>query len=308
MITTIVRNNRNGIIVAALAMSTAIVITLAAADSRTINQQIRRSLPPEAIATARPNFDIATIAHRGASLAAPENTLAAFQLAIDSGYDYIELDVRLTRDGVPVIIHDRTLERTTGVAGYVHETDYADIRELDAGSWFAPEFADQRIPTLEEALQLMSGKACAQYDTKAVPTVVIADTFRRYGFTRECLLVTPGGLGSGEDDTTIRELLRVWPDAAITPVVRRPEDIPEVLKNYPQTRAVRVFPGYVSAEIVDTAHASGLRVVTTTLMQYDSPEYYREIMAAGVDFMMLDKIDSLRQTIAAAKSAAVSRE
>lgn len=94
----------------------------------------------------------AIFAHRGASLYAPENTLAAFRLAIQQGADAIEMDAKLSKDGYVVIIHDQTLDRTTGVQGRVGEMLLSDIRKLDAGSHFSPAFRGEPIPTLEEVL------------------------------------------------------------------------------------------------------------------------------------------------------------
>ncbi|MCL6609799.1 MAG: glycerophosphoryl diester phosphodiesterase, partial [Geminicoccaceae bacterium] len=96
------------------------------------------------------------IAHRGASSRAPENTLAAFRSAREAGAAMVELDARLARDGVLVVIHDSTLDRTTDGHGRVIETDSAEIRRLDAGSWFDPRFRGERVPTLEEALALLA--------------------------------------------------------------------------------------------------------------------------------------------------------
>jgi glycerophosphoryl diester phosphodiesterase len=105
---------------------------------------------------ARP---ILRIAHRGASRHAPENTLAAFDLAIRQGIDAIELDVRLTRDGVPVVLHDDRLDRTTDGRGPIGATPFESVRRLDAGSWFAPRFRGERVPTLAEALDC-AGDRC----------------------------------------------------------------------------------------------------------------------------------------------------
>jgi glycerophosphoryl diester phosphodiesterase len=93
------------------------------------------------------------IAHRGASGDAPENTLAAFRLAAEQGAEWVELDVGLTRDGVAIVIHDDTLERTTDGRGAIDAALFADIRRLDAGRWFAPAFAGERVPELGECLQ-----------------------------------------------------------------------------------------------------------------------------------------------------------
>lgn len=91
-------------------------------------------------------------AHRGASADAPENTLAAFSLAEQQGADGIELDVQLSRDGVPVILHDERLERTSNGRGRVDRVAWRELRDLDVGSWFAPEFSAERLPSLADVL------------------------------------------------------------------------------------------------------------------------------------------------------------
>lgn len=104
------------------------------------------------------NINPTIIAHRGASGDAPENTLSAIQKAIDIGVDYIEFDVRLTKDGIPVVIHDDMVFRTTGYthARYVHDLALDQIKILDVGSWFDRRFAGETIPTLEEVLKVAS--------------------------------------------------------------------------------------------------------------------------------------------------------
>lgn len=97
-------------------------------------------------------MEIEIIAHRGFSAIAPENTLAAFSAAIQHGADSIELDIQLSADGVPVVIHDATLDRTTGTAGNVSEKTLAELKTLDAGAWFNDKYAGERIPTLKEVL------------------------------------------------------------------------------------------------------------------------------------------------------------
>ena len=97
------------------------------------------------------------IGHRGAAASAPENTLAGFAHAAALGVRWVELDVQLSADGFPVVFHDATLERTSNGRGRLVETSLAVLRRLDAGAWFAPEFAGQSIPTLAEALTAISG-------------------------------------------------------------------------------------------------------------------------------------------------------
>lgn len=103
---------------------------------------------------AKPPVLPRVIGHRGAMRYAPENTLAGFREAAKRGAAWIEFDVRLSADGVAVVIHDARLERTTSGRGPVAGTDYAEIAGLDAGAWFAAEFAGARVPRLDEAVRL----------------------------------------------------------------------------------------------------------------------------------------------------------
>ena len=95
------------------------------------------------------------IAHRGASGYYPENTMTAFRKALDMGFHWIECDVRLTKDKQVVVVHDRTVDRTTNAVGEVSSFTLAEIQKLDAGSWFGPKWAGETIPTLEELLLFM---------------------------------------------------------------------------------------------------------------------------------------------------------
>ena len=118
------------------------------------------------------------VAHRGASAYAPEHTLAAYRLAIEQGADFVEQDLAVTKDGVLICLHDPSLERTTDVetkfptrftevaiegktrkAWLANDFTLAEIKTLDAGSWFDPKFAGERVPTFDEAVALIRGKA-----------------------------------------------------------------------------------------------------------------------------------------------------
>ncbi len=114
----------------------------------------------------QPRHRLIRFAHRGASALAPENTLAAFQEAADLGCDWIETDVRLTSDLVPILIHDDTVDRTTDGRGAVGEMEIHSIRSLDAGSWFARRFRGERIPTLDEALEWGRGRCGLNLEIK----------------------------------------------------------------------------------------------------------------------------------------------
>lgn len=99
-------------------------------------------------------------AHRGFSGAAPENTLSAFQKALKLPIEGIEFDVHLSKDDKAVVIHDETLERTTNGKGWIKDFTYDQLKKLDAGSWFGRKFAGERIPLLEEVLDLVKKSGC----------------------------------------------------------------------------------------------------------------------------------------------------
>lgn len=106
------------------------------------------------------------IAHRGLSARFPENTLAAFEGAIDAGARMIELDVTLSRDRKLVVIHDETVDRTTNGSGAVKALTMETLGQLDAGSWFDPRFNTQRLPTLAQALDLARGRLWVNIEIK----------------------------------------------------------------------------------------------------------------------------------------------
>ena len=142
------------------------------------------------------------VAHRGASAYAPEHTVAAYALAMEQGADYVEQDLQITRDGELVCVHDLTLDRTTNVRDafpgrsrtlmreereltgwHVSDFSLADIKQLDAGSWFDSTFEGQRIVTFQEAIDLMKGRAGIYPETKA------PDVYGSMGFDMEQLVI-----------------------------------------------------------------------------------------------------------------------
>lgn len=144
------------------------------------------------------------VAHRGASAYAPEHTLEAYRLAIQQGADFVEQDLQITKDGVLVCLHDLTLERTTDVRQvfparyreerrssakepvrrwYVADFTVQEIKQLDAGSWFDAKFKGARVPTFQEAIDAVRGKAGLYPETKA------PEVYGSQGFSMEKLLI-----------------------------------------------------------------------------------------------------------------------
>jgi glycerophosphoryl diester phosphodiesterase len=133
------------------------------------------------------------IAHRGASAATPQNTLAAFRKAMELGADGVELDVRLSADGVPVVMHNFAVDETTDGTGQVTDKTLAELKELDASSKFAPEFAGERIPTLAEVFEVLEGKLLVNVELKDIrPKGVgleasVVEVVRKYGMEKKVL-------------------------------------------------------------------------------------------------------------------------
>lgn len=148
------------------------------------------------------------VAHRGASAYAPEHTLAAYRLAIEQGADYVEQDLAITKDGVLICLHDRTLARTTNVEQVfpdrrpwlANDFTLAEIQRLDAGSWFGARFAGERVPTFQEAIDLVKGRA------GLYPELKTPELYAERGFDFEKLvadiLARNGLLGDGADSRT----------------------------------------------------------------------------------------------------------
>lgn len=139
--------------------------------------------------------EVAITAHRGSSGVAPENSLSALRQAIADGADYAEIDVQETRDGVIVLLHDTDLLRVVGLNRKVWELSYGEIRELDAGSWFAPEFAGERIPTLAEAIEAVRGRLKLYIELKFNPNEErlverVVEVLEREDFVDQCLVAS----------------------------------------------------------------------------------------------------------------------
>lgn len=140
------------------------------------------------------SFDgVKITAHRGFSSEAPENTLPAFQAAIDAMADYVEFDVQQTQDGEVIILHDSNLRRTSGVNQFTWNVPFEEIRELDFGGWFSKDFAGTQIPTLEEAIALCKGKILMNIEIKSNSHFKnleenVVSLIQKYGIEKQCVV------------------------------------------------------------------------------------------------------------------------
>ena len=237
--------------------------------------------------TGKANFRLAlfqnptVMAHRGLSADAPENTLYAFSDAISVGADFIELDVQQTRDGVLVVMHDSNLKRTTGVNKDIWDVDYADIQNLDAGSWFDPAYANARIPTLEETLQFVDKRAKLNIEIK--PTKHGSDTLEQdvaelitqYQYTDACY-VTSFSYGS------LKKVKEVNPEIRTGYLMSVAYGQFYSLKYADAFSLNKVF---VTSQVVNAAHQQGKQIFAWTV---NSMSEVRSLCNLHVDSIITD--------------------
>jgi glycerophosphoryl diester phosphodiesterase len=123
--------------------------------------------------------------HRGDNRNAPENTFASAEKAIEAGADYIEFDVRQSADGVLYVLHDETVDRTTNGSGKIAEMNSAEIDDLDAGSWFGPEFAGEPVPRMEHFLRRLKGRVKLYCEIKDADVAAVVGLIREFGLEDE---------------------------------------------------------------------------------------------------------------------------
>jgi glycerophosphoryl diester phosphodiesterase len=162
---------------------------------------------------------ITVISHRGEHLAHPENTLPAFQAAIDAGADFFELDVRTTSDGHLVLMHDGTVDRTTNGTGRVRDLTFDQIRALDAGAKFGSAFAGTKVPTFEEALNLAHGKIGVYVDSKDLTPASLVAALEKTDMLDKVVIY--GGSGFLKGVQAVNPSLKVMPEADNAETLRK---------------------------------------------------------------------------------------
>lgn len=235
---------------------------------------------------------IAVIAHRGGAGIMPENTLAAFQRAIRLGCDYVEVDVRTTRDGKLVIMHDRTVDRTTNGTGAVNELTLAAIRKLDAGAKFSPLYRGEKVPTLDEVFELCRGKINVYIDHKDAPVEAILRTIRRHRMEKQVVIY--GGLDRLKEWKQAAPYLPVMP--SLPQEYRKAGGIAELKKLLP-VDALNGDMVLWTPELVQEAHREGITVYVDNLGFPDTSEGYRQSIEMGVDGIETDYPDDLLRFI-----------
>lgn len=251
------------------------------------------------------------VAHRGASYDAPENTLAAFKLAWEQKADAIEVDVYLTKDGQIIVLHDKDTLRTTGVKYLPAEKTLAELRALDAGAWKAPQWKDERLPTLAEVLATLPEHGRIFIEIKCGAEIL--PELRR--------VITASGKKNEQIsiiDFTFDTLVKarpLFPGIELLFLHGGTHDKKTGVRHYPDIEELagkaqqagldgldlsRTFP--ITAEAVAKVKARGLKFAVWTV---NLPEDAIRLTAAGVDAITTDRPAFLREALASATSDAL---
>ena len=235
------------------------------------------------LAFAQPR-NVVVISHRGEHLSHPENTLVAYQAAIDLGADCFEVDVQTTADGKLVIIHDSTVDRRTNSTGKVAEMTFAQIRALDAGIKSGEQFRGIRVPTFEEALELARGKVCIDVDIKRASAADLVPAIEKYGMAERVLVY--GGSEMMQGVRRLSPRIPVMPEAGSPAQLR---DTLALLRPRFVAFVVRDFTG----ETIAIAKEAGADIYVTLLGTADNPASWRDAIARGATGIETDRVAEL---------------
>ncbi len=266
------------LIVCALALVSIVIAVLGVTPARVTAQEM--------LGAPRDPGEAAFIAgHRGGSTTAPENTLPAVRNAIAAGFDYVEVDLALTADAQVVLMHDSTVDRTTNGTGRIAELTLAQVRALDAGAWFSPEFAGTRVPTSDELLDtLVERGGRAILDLKgpwtAAAATALVDAVAARGLERRVAIAS----------FDARTLAYVQARSAVIPrlaiLKKLPDDVVEAALQFgvcgviADRRALSARP-----EVIEELHSAGVRVIVYTL---NTDRQWGAATELGVDGIVTD--------------------
>lgn len=236
------------------------------------------------------------VAHRGISGKAPENTLASFRLACDTpGIDMIELDVRLSQDGEVIVLHDRTLQRTSTGNGTATHYPVTEIQQFDAGSWFHPRFATERIPTLREVLSLVDKRRWVNIELKSdffFPTKPeqlerkVLDVVRELSYQDHVLY-------SSFNHRLLANIKRLSPEASTGVLFTFTRDYGRMPSKLAERVGAEVFvcaKRELSFRMVEDARNHGIAVYVYTL---NSVANAKKMLEMGVDGILSDIADDI---------------
>tara|TARA_B100000700_G_scaffold294008_1_gene355559 strand:+ start:379 stop:1119 length:741 start_codon:yes stop_codon:yes gene_type:complete len=222
------------------------------------------------------------ICHRGANELAPENTYASSQICLDWGVDYVEIDVSTSADGVLYVIHGPELNRTTNGSGRIDQQTSETLDRLDAGSWFDPAFASERIPRIDAFLAWIKGKAKVYFDVKSATHDALIEQVEKHDLADECFF------WSGDNEWALR-LKQVAPHLPLKVNVNSLETLIQRHDHFGMD-IIEISLDNVNDDILKAASDLGIRVMV--YHQQNEPEAFRRIIDLGVEMLNLNHADS----------------
>ncbi|MFQ5684176.1 MAG: glycerophosphodiester phosphodiesterase [Candidatus Binatia bacterium] len=235
-----------------------------------------------------PNGRIVLVNHRGLSPGYPENTLAAFKNSVAMGVEVIELDLRGTKDGIPVVMHDKTVDRTTNGEGWVEDFTLSEMKKLDAGSYIGRKFVGERVPTYQETLEVVSGTGVKLLlDIKLSSSLDYHSVVKLTERYKAVLNVIIGA----RTVTDVRLFRSLNPNIRILGFIKSPNDIEHFVKA--GADIIRLWPSWIHADpgLVDKVHKLGKPVWTTA--NVTPREGLLELIKVGVNGILTDLPDVL---------------
>ncbi|MGO9463645.1 MAG: glycerophosphodiester phosphodiesterase [Isosphaeraceae bacterium] len=226
--------------------------------------------------------------HRGASRYAPENTLPALAKAIKLGADLVEFDVRTTRDGQHVLLHDGQLARTTSGRGSVKDRSLDEIRALDAGAWFGRPFVGTKVPTLDEFLSVAGRRIELYVDAKDIAPEELVATLKRHQLTDRAVVY--------QGVAYLERLKQIAPEIRRLPPLRKANDLEMVAKRV-QPYVVDAAWEILSKALIDRCHAAGILVFSDALGSHETPQQYARAIRDGIDLIQTDHPVRVLQTL-----------
>jgi glycerophosphoryl diester phosphodiesterase len=219
-------------------------------------------------------------AHRGSKVRAPENTLSALRQAITEDADYAEIDVQSTADGVVVLLHDADLRRVASVSRRLRDIDYDELRDIDVGSWFAPEFSNERVPTLQQAIDVARGRIKLNIELKFTwPDPALAEKvgqiIQHNGFASDCVV-------SSLNFQALTEIKRTFPELKTGFIVfQAVGDLSRMEADFLSISAARATP-----RLVRDVHSRGREVHVWTVNDLSNA---LSMIEMGVDNIITDE-------------------
>ena len=229
-------------------------------------------------APAAKRMDI--VVHRGANHLAPENTMAAAKKAIELGADYVEVDVRTSKDGVFYVMHDPNVDRTTDGQAKLNELTSDQIDKLDAGSWFDPKFKAERVPRLRELLRWIRGKGKVYFDVKDADIVKLVKLVRDMKMQDDVFFWFSDG----------RQARKLQRHDEHMPIKINVKDVEELkrAKRWFGARIVETNVKVATPAFIKTANRMGIRVMI--MYTGSDPAVFRRIIRSGAQMVNLDRL------------------